>query len=697
MGFFSKIKNLFGSGADENTHEELQQNQRDILEIAEDISDEELLVALRTSNQKLSDWLNIILQHVEEKGELLDKRIAFLLKSLGIEEAESEKFIVDFNAWLSKMDYRFLDEFRSELQYRLSLALELEDEEDEKNRLILKLNTSLTKTREQLLTGINVLFSQHTELDSAFWEELEELFIMSDMGFESAQALANVMKKAAATKNITTPQELLPHFAEEVEKLFAVPKRIEAVNPPEVILMVGVNGVGKTTTVAKLAYRSKMQGKKVLIVAADTFRAAAIEQLEVWTQRIGVDFYAKVHGSDPAAVAFEAMYKALEGVYDTVYIDTAGRLHTKTNLMDELTKIRNVISKKHESAPHRTILIIDATTGQNALQQTKLFSQSAHVSEIILTKLDGTAKGGVALAIASQFNAPITYIGLGEKLEDLRPFDAHDFAHALIGKLTMKPNVFTDLNNQIKKDKPAFIVYLILQAFIVLTMVRAIFRGEYESVFICFLTIILLLMPAFLEKKLKFRLPAVLEIIVMLFIFAAEILGEINAYYIKFENWDMYLHTINGFLCAAIGIGIIDLLNSSNRRSINLSPMYVAIAAFCFSMTVGVLWEFFEYGADMFLGTDMQKDTIIYSINSVMLNTNNENIPVLINNISQVTINGEVLPINGYLDIGLIDTMADLFVNFIGALIFSIIGFFYVKAKGKGKFAKYFIPRRDDA
>ncbi len=399
------------------------------------IDNSHLIVALRESEQKLSAWLKIVLQGVNKKGDLLNSRLYFLLNSLEIPKSEIHSFITDFNSWLDRMEYSLLEEFKSELQYRLSLALELEDEEDERSRLILKLNSSLSKTREHLLNGLQNLFSQYSALDNNFWDELEELFIMSDMGYEAAQKLIDILKKVAITHNIETPQDLLPHFSEELAKLFTTPKRISAINPPEVILMVGVNGVGKTTTIAKLAYRERMQGKKVLIVAADTFRAAAIEQLGVWAKRIGVDFYSKQHGSDPAAVAYEAMEKGLAGggydKYDTIFIDTAGRLHTKTGLMDELTKIRNVINKKHEGSPHRTILTIDATTGQNALQQTKLFSESAQVSEIILTKLDGTAKGGVALAIATLFQIPITYIGLGEKLEDLRPFNAKDFAEAL--------------------------------------------------------------------------------------------------------------------------------------------------------------------------------------------------------------------------------------------------------------------------
>jgi len=191
--------------------------------------------------------------------------------------------------------------------------------------------------------------------------------------------------------------------------------------------------VGKTTTIAKLAHRDVMRGKKVLIAAGDTFRAAAIEQMQIWAERVGASFYTKGEGSDPAAVAFEAMDRALVEGVDVLYLDTAGRLHTKTNLMEELKKIRRVLGKKHPGAPHRSVLVLDATTGQNALSQTKLFNEAAGVDEIILTKLDGTAKGGVVVGIALSFGIPITYIGLGEKMEDLRPFDGQNFARALLG------------------------------------------------------------------------------------------------------------------------------------------------------------------------------------------------------------------------------------------------------------------------
>ena len=403
---------------------------------APEVSPEEeaLALALRQAEPKLSAWLAVVLDGVEEADDLLWQRLGFLLRALETPAEEAQVFMDDFRGWLKRMDYRWLDDFRSELQYRLALALDMEDEEDERDRLFSKLQAGLARTSERFGQGLKALFSGHTELNAAFWEEMEELFIMADMGAEPTFALVKKLKERASAAGITTPDALMPILEEEVEAIFKTPRRIAAVNAPEVILMVGVNGVGKTTTIAKLAYRARMQGKKVLIAAADTFRAAAVEQLEVWAQRIGADFHAKGTGADPAAVAFEAMDKALKGGYDVIFIDTAGRLHTKSNLMDELHKIRMVVERKHPGAPHRTILVIDATTGQNALQQTKMFKDTSGVNEIILTKLDGTAKGGVALAVASQFELPITFIGLGEKMEDLRPFDPHDFARALLGK-----------------------------------------------------------------------------------------------------------------------------------------------------------------------------------------------------------------------------------------------------------------------
>ncbi len=433
MGFFSAVKKIFG--ASESTPRERQGvagQERTGAAAVDSVSDDELTLALREAEPRLSAWLGVVLQGVSEADDLL-WRVSFLLKALETPDGEAKAFADDFRDWLGRMDYRYLEDFRSELQYRLALALDMEDEEDERDRLFLKLNEGLARTRAQFGKGLNALFAGHSSLSPQFWEEMEELFIMADMGAESALALVETLRERAGTEGVSSPAELLPILQDEVEKLFRAPRRISAVNPPEVVLMVGVNGVGKTTTIAKLAYRARMQGKKVLIAAADTFRAAAVEQLQVWAERVGADFHAKGTGADPAAVAYEAVDMAQKGGYDLLFVDTAGRLHTKHNLMEELHKIRNVIARKHPGAPHRSILVIDATTGQNALQQTRMFKETSGVDEVILTKLDGTAKGGVALAVAVRFGLPITYIGLGEKMEDLRPFDAHDFARALLG------------------------------------------------------------------------------------------------------------------------------------------------------------------------------------------------------------------------------------------------------------------------
>ncbi len=394
-----------------------------------------LLLTLREAEPRLSVWLSIVLEDLgpdARTGDELWDRIRFLLTALGAPEDEAQAFVADFAAWAERMEYEEVADFRSELQYRLALALDLEDEEDERNRIFLKLHQGLERTREQLGKGLSTLFASHGDLSDDFWDELEELFIMADMGVEAATELCKRLKARARSASASTPDELRPLLAAELEEIFRIPRRVVAVNPPEVVLIIGVNGVGKTTTIAKLAYRARMQGKKVLLAAADTFRAAAVEQLGIWAERTGSGFHAKGQDADPAAVAWEAMDIAVRDHYDVVFVDTAGRLHTKSNLMDELHKIREIIARKHPGAPHRSILIIDATTGQNALQQTKIFKEAAGIDELILTKLDGTAKGGVAVAVSMQYGIPITYVGLGEKMEDLRPFNGDDFAKALL-------------------------------------------------------------------------------------------------------------------------------------------------------------------------------------------------------------------------------------------------------------------------
>lgn len=254
-----------------------------------------------------------------------------------------------------------------------------------------------------------------------------------------------------------------------------------------------------------------------------------------------------------------------------------------------------------------------------------------------------------------------------------------------------------NLKTMWREKRAVMIVYFFLRTSVVLVMLAQIFNRNFENVFLCILTLILFAMPSLLERKLDIDLPNTLEIIILLFIYAAEILGEIGAYYVTFPYWDTVLHTLNGFLCAAIGFSLLDILNRHNRARFHLSPLYLAIVAFCFSMTVGVIWEFFECTMDQFFFFDMQKDSIVHTIGTILLDPTGGNQPIVLRNITDLIVvqadgTQTALGLGGYLDIGLLDTMEDLFVNFIGALIFSIIGYFYVLSRGTGKFVKRFIP-----
>ena len=297
MGFFSSLKKLLSSEKAERPAPSAAPASVPVQESAPKLSgaaepageaadwQARLTVALREAEPRLSVWLSLALAGVNEAGEPLWERVRFLLTALGAPEDEAQTFTSDFAAWAERMEYRDLDDFRSELQYRLALALDLEDEEDERNRLFLKLHQGLTRTREHFGKGLNALFAGHSELSDEFWDELEELFILSDMGVEAAVMLRKRLKSAALKAGAATPEDLRPLLAAEVEEIFRSTRRIVAVNRPEVVLLIGVNGVGKTTTIAKLAYRARMQGKRVLLAAADTFRAAAVEQLGIWGAR----------------------------------------------------------------------------------------------------------------------------------------------------------------------------------------------------------------------------------------------------------------------------------------------------------------------------------------------------------------------------------------------------------------------------
>jgi fused signal recognition particle receptor len=298
-------------------------------------------------------------------------------------------------------------------------------ESDERGGLFSRLRDSLATSRRALTAEISAGFDASSQ---EAWEQLEETLIRGDVG---VPATAELVRRLEARGELGSLTEAL---AQEVESLFGKPPVLaRAASAPTVILVVGVNGTGKTTTVGKLSLALSRHGRSVLVGAADTFRAAAEEQLEIWAQRAGADFVGGSRGADPAAVAFDAIEAGRARGTDVVIVDTAGRLHTQSNLMEELAKIRRVISTRLEGAPHETLLVVDATTGQNGLQQARLFAEAAGVTGVALTKLDGSAKGGVAIAIAHELGLPVKLVGVGEGIDDLRPFDAHDFARALIG------------------------------------------------------------------------------------------------------------------------------------------------------------------------------------------------------------------------------------------------------------------------
>lgn len=295
-----------------------------------------------------------------------------------------------------------------------------------------KLKQGLTRTKEAITGKVNEVFSNFRKVDENLLEELEEALILSDVGAETAMKIVDNLRKRIKLEKIEDSEKVKDALKEEIYKILTEKDNsLNLSTKPAVMLVVGVNGAGKTTSIGKIAANLKAEGKKVLVAAADTFRAAAIEQLEVWTERAGVDIIKRPEGSDPASVVFDAISKTKSEDYDVVIIDTAGRLHTKKNLMDELGKMQRIIDRELPDAAKEVLIVLDGTTGQNALIQAKEFSEVTNITGIILTKLDGTAKGGVVIGICSELNVPVKLIGVGEKIEDLQVFNAEEFAKAL--------------------------------------------------------------------------------------------------------------------------------------------------------------------------------------------------------------------------------------------------------------------------
>lgn len=309
--------------------------------------------------------------------------------------------------------------------------------ETEKQGFLRRLRNRLSKTRQGFVSRVDQLLLGKKEIDEALLEELEEILITSDLGVRTTLALIEKVREKVERKSLSNPEELKEALQSEILAFLKVPPRPGRIaeEKPHVIMVVGVNGVGKTTTIGKLGARYVKEGKRVLLIAADTFRAAAVEQLEIWAERIGAELVRHKGKSDPSAVVYDGIHAAKARGVDVVIIDTAGRLHTKVNLMEELKKIRRTVARQLPDAPHETLLVLDATTGQNAISQAQLFHEALEVTGIALVKLDGTAKGGIVVGISDSLGLPLQYIGLGEKVEDLQDFNPDAFMKALFSEV----------------------------------------------------------------------------------------------------------------------------------------------------------------------------------------------------------------------------------------------------------------------
>ena len=297
--------------------------------------------------------------------------------------------------------------------------------------LFSKIKEGLKKTRESFSASLDNMLGSYTEIDESLFEQLEELLVMADTGVPTAERICEEVKKRVKAQRVTDPTQIFEMLRETVAEMIAGDEELHVRTKPSIILVIGVNGVGKTTTIGKIASRLRQERKKVLLAAADTFRAAAIEQLEVWAERSGSEIVKHPEGSVPASVVYDAIAAAKSRGTDVVICDTAGRLHNKKNLMDELAKINRIIDRELPDADKEVLLVLDATTGQNAVNQAREFQNVANLTGIVLTKLDGTARGGVVLAIREELKLPVKFIGVGEQVDDLQPFDAKAFSEAL--------------------------------------------------------------------------------------------------------------------------------------------------------------------------------------------------------------------------------------------------------------------------
>ena len=463
----SFLKKLFGKNKEtqkDNTVEEnsivsqeeqaIQTNQESV----EESNIPENSISLEEGSNESNELLEEPSVEIEEAVEEIESLNANMHEATVVEEATTENSINKVEEILDDHVNEVVNEVSPAVSENDEIVEEVEDVEtpeeemteevlvegdtetieeapvkEKKSGFIKRLFSGLSKTRDSILKGVDDVLSNFKHIDEDLYEELEEALIMADFGVDTTLHIMDDLRAKVKEEKITDPVALKPALKQIITGILTDQETTDVLNPdgPTVILVIGVNGVGKTTSIGKMSHLFKSQGKKVLVAAADTFRAAAIEQLNVWTERAGVDIIKHEEGSDAAAVVFDAIAAAKSRKSDVLICDTAGRLQNKTNLMKELEKISRIVAREYPDAKKEILIVIDATTGQNAMQQVKLFKEVADISGIILTKLDGTAKGGAIVGIYESLKVPVKYIGVGEKIDDLQPFDANVFAKAL--------------------------------------------------------------------------------------------------------------------------------------------------------------------------------------------------------------------------------------------------------------------------
>ena len=409
-----------------NEQEEIQEIVNEQEEIQEAVNEQEEIQEIASEKEEIQETVNEqeeIQEIASEKEEIQET----VNEQEGIQEIANEK--EEIQETVNEQDEKKKEDISNTLEE--TKKEEEAGEESKKKGFFAKIKMGLSKTRDSILNGVEQVLSSFTKIDEELFEELEESLIMSDIGVETSTYIIGKVREIVKAERIKDVAEIKDVIVRVISNILEEDAGDFILKSPSVILIIGVNGVGKTTTIGKLASNYKKQGKKVILAAGDTFRAAAIDQLQVWGERSGIDVIKHQEGSDPAAVVFDAIQAGKARGADLLICDTAGRLHNKKNLMEELKKISRIVNRENPDAQIETLLVLDATTGQNALQQAKLFSEVSDITGIVLTKLDGTAKGGVVIAIKNELKIPVRFIGVGEGIDDLRPFDAKEFSKAL--------------------------------------------------------------------------------------------------------------------------------------------------------------------------------------------------------------------------------------------------------------------------